>query len=113
MRPLTVNIYDWKTGEPTDFTCQSGTVNRQNPLTRDLRISIRTKIVARAKWFYYATLPIYLKYVLTDDPTSKELGLSAEHLGIDITFDNGETLTWNLSEIYPGLPPMPPFRLDK
>ena len=113
VRPLTVNIYDWKTGEPYRFHMSKWDGQPPEPINKRLKNKHTNKDSCPRQWFYYATLPIYLKYVLTDDPTSKELGLSAEHLGIDITFDNGETLTWNLSEIYPGLPPMPPFRLDK
>ena len=111
VRPLTVNIYDWKTGEPYRFHMPKWDGEPPEPIVKRLKNKHTNKDTCPRQWFYYATLPIYLKYVKTDDKTSKVLGLSAKDLGIDITFENGETLTWNVSEIYPELPPMPKFRL--
>ena len=110
IEPYQAEIFNWHTGEPYRFHKPRWDGQLPEPIIKKFRNVHTNKDTCPRKWFYMVTLPIYLKYVEGDDKTSKELGLTAEEIGIRIEFENGEKFTWNLSEIYPELPPMPPFR---
>ncbi len=110
IEPHQAEIFNWHTGEPYRFHTSLWDGQPPEPIVRTFWNVHTNKDTCPRRWFYKAALPIYLKYVEGDDKTSKELGLASEDIGVSITFENGEKLTWNLSEIYPELPPFPPFR---
>ena len=73
---------------------------------------------------YFARFTIYLKYVekwvengekYADLPAGSVINepapITSEDIGITIEFENGERLTWQLSEIYPEteIPPPPSY----
>ena len=111
IEPYQVEIFNWDTKEPYRFHQPRWEGQPPEPIIRKFQHKHTNKDICPRKWFYFARLPIYLKYVEGDDKTSKQVGITAEEIGITIEFENGEKLTWNLSEIYPEIPPMPPFKL--
>ncbi|MCY4570571.1 MAG: hypothetical protein OXD49_19965 [Candidatus Poribacteria bacterium] len=108
--PHRIEIFNWNTGEPFRFHSPLWDNQPPEPINRPFRKAHTNKDSCPRKWFYRASLPVYFKYIPNDDRTSKEVPITSREIGIRIEFENGDKLTWNLSEIYPELPPFPPFR---
>ena len=115
IEPHKVEIFNWDTGEPFRFHMSRWDGEPPEPIHRRFQTRHTNKDSCPRKWFYYSGLPIYLKYVdeTEADKKSRVVGITPEEMGIRIEFENGDKLTWNLAEIYPEFPLMPPFRLDK
>ena len=112
IEPHKVEIFNWDTGEPYRFHSPLWDGQPPEPIRKKFRRKHTNKDSCPRKWFYYVGLPIYLKYVneTEKDKNSRVVGITPEEMGIRIEFENGDKLTWNLAEIYPEFPLMPPFR---
>lgn len=110
IEPSKLSIFDWHTGEK--YTYHSPRWEGQPP---EPRVSSFRSIpdyfddLCPRLWFYFSSATIYLKYVDEDDKTSRKVGISTKDVGVMIDFKNGESLVWNLSEIYAEFPLMPDF----
>lgn len=110
IEPRKAEIFNWDTGEPYRFHSPRWEGQPPEPIIKNFKNVHTNRDICPRKWFYRVTLPIYFKYLPNDDKTSREVGITTKEIGVSIEFENGEKLTWNLSEIYPELPPMPPFK---
>ena len=97
IEPVRAGLLDWHTGQPYTFHSPRWEGQPPPPMVRRFYHVHDGDDLCPRRWFYFARVVLYLKFV--------EGEIHTRDLGVSIDFENGETLTWNLSEIYPKLPP--------